>query len=113
MGALLALLVLFRLAVPAGWMIAPAGAGGPGLVLCESAAPAPAGHHRHEPLPAKHKSGLCPFASLASPTLPLTPPLVGIPAGPAEPAPAVPPPAGYAPSPAAPPPPATGPPLPV
>ncbi|MFL6843454.1 MAG: DUF2946 family protein [Allosphingosinicella sp.] len=83
-GALLALLLVFRLLVPAGWMIAPSQAGGPGFVLCDgavAAAPAMHGHARdHDgPAPAKTSDGHCPYAALASPALPPAPPSITVP----------------------------------
>ncbi|HEX8482838.1 MAG TPA: hypothetical protein VF650_13130 [Allosphingosinicella sp.] len=118
---LLALLLLFRLLIPAGYMIAPDDSGRPGLVLCaaSSGATAPdAGHSSPDGHPASEPSKPgeipCPFAALAAPPLPPAPPALPPPA-----------PVGAAPplltpgtnagmlSLAAPPPPATGPPLPV
>lgn len=117
-AALLALVLLFRLLVPGGYMIGSDDAGRIGLILCGSAGAAAAEsdeHHKagHE-MPAEPVQPPCPYAALAAPVLPPLPPL------------AVPPPpigdsrteSGWEgdpvrPAPAAPPPPATGPPLPV
>lgn len=117
---ILALLLLFRLLVPSGYMIAPDHEGRPGLALC--AAPAQAAseaalHGGHDgqpadPAPAKSAEPPCAFAALGAPPLPPAPPAVAprvsaaaappaLPEGPALPRPA----------PAAPLPPATGPPL--
>jgi hypothetical protein len=76
----LALLLLFRLLIPSGYMIAPDREGNPGLEFC--AAPAQASrhgdHHRHPagPAPAKPGERPCPFAALAAPPLPPAPPAV-------------------------------------
>ena len=115
----LALLLLFRLLIPSGYMIAPDSEGRPGFALC--AAPARAAvqaamHGAHDghpdPAPAGASEIPCAFAALAAPPLPPQPPLV--------------PPRSQAPAdplelpgasdlrqvaPAAPPPPARGPPL--
>ena len=116
----LALLLLFRLLIPSGYMIAPDSEGKPGLALC--AAPARAavqaalhrGHDGHPADPAPSRAGEipCAFAALAAPPLPPGPPVV-VPRIPA---------AALAPvlpanrdlrrvAPASPPPPARGPPL--
>lgn len=121
--ALLAFVLLFRLLIPAGYMIAPDETGRPGLVLCAGVAGAAAeperhgdGHDGHPAAPEPSKPGElpCPQAALAAPPLPpapsaLLPPMA---AGTEPP--------GLAPTDglhrlalAAPPPPATGPPLPV
>jgi hypothetical protein len=117
----LALLLLFRLLIPAGYMIAPDQQGRPGLTLCAAPvrAAAPAGHGGHDggsadPSPSQPGAGPCPYAALAAPPLPPEPPAVPSPL----PAPALPlelTAGGELPriTPAAPPPPATGPPLPV
>ena len=114
----LALVLLFRLLIPAGYMITPAGAGQPALVLCAAASPAavdPAPRHGHEghsdSAPAKPVDPPCPFAALAAPALPPSPPAA--PASPtfADSADAAEAAAGRrGPGLAAPPPPATGPP---
>jgi hypothetical protein len=110
---LLALVLVFRLLVPAGFMISPDHSG---LVFCS--APAPSGeaahHDGHSAAPAKAGDGPCPYAAMAAPPLPPAPPMVFEPA----PASAAPPIAPAAQSDlsrglAAPPPPATGPPLPA
>jgi hypothetical protein len=116
----LALLLLFRLLIPSGYMIAPDREGRPGLVLCAAPAQAAAqspshgGHDNHpaDPAPSKPGERPCPFAALAAPPLPPAPPgvLPRIPAAamaPDLPAPAELPRVARA----APPPPATGPPL--
>lgn len=80
--SLLAFVLLFRLLIPAGYMIAPDGEGRPGLILC--AAPAkpiakPAlhsGHDRHPADPASPSEPPCAYAALAAPPLPPEPPLV-------------------------------------
>jgi hypothetical protein len=117
---MLALLLLFRLLVPTGYMIAPDHQGKPGLVLC--AAPAqpvakPAGHRGHDGQPSDRSPSKpgerpCPFAALAAPPLPTAPPAVLPPAPAAVAAPDLP--ARAEPlqvARAAPPPPSTGPPL--
>ena len=81
---LLALLLLFRLLIPSGYMIAPDHHGRPGLTLC--AAPAqtaaePARHGGHagepdDPFPSKPGERPCPFAALAPPPLPPEPPVL-------------------------------------
>lgn len=118
--AALALLLLFRLLIPSGYMIAPNAEGRPGLALC--AAPAQAaveaamkgGHDSHPADPARSEAGQlpCAFASPAAPPLPPDLPAVT----PQVPVAAVPPAiAGAAVAVrvvfAAPPPPSTGPPL--
>jgi hypothetical protein len=116
----LALLLLCRLLIPSGYMIAPDSEGRPGFALC--AAPARAavraalhGSHADHPadsVPSKADELPCAFAALAAPPLPPAPPVVmprlqsgtlapDVPAEPdARPVAS-----------AAPPPPATGPPL--
>ncbi|MEA3052394.1 MAG: hypothetical protein QOG72_1297 [Sphingomonadales bacterium] len=116
---LLALVLLFRLLIPAGYMIGSDGGGRPGLILCGAAAviahhPAHHGHDGRSEAPAKPDGHPCPFAALSAPPVPsaapaVVPPLLS---------PASPPAVGQAetmarPALAAPPPPATGPPLPV
>lgn len=72
----LALLLLFRLLIPSGYMIAHDLAGAPGLVLC--AAPAqPAeqlhpGHDGHpvDPAPPASDERPCAYAALAAPPIP-------------------------------------------
>ncbi|MEA3064426.1 MAG: hypothetical protein QOJ27_865, partial [Sphingomonadales bacterium] len=73
-GALLALLLLFRLLVPAGYMIAPDETGRPVLALCGGAGAEPAvgptrGHRHHghpgAPVPPKPDGHSCPIAALA------------------------------------------------
>jgi hypothetical protein len=118
----LALLLLFRLLIPSGYMIAPDRDGRPGLELCAAPARAAAdaaingGHDRHpaDQAPAETRELPCAFAAPAAPPLPPEPPAVA----PRSPAAAVPPDMPTGPSlvrvaPAAPRPPATGPPLPV
>ena len=80
--AALALLLVFRLLIPAGYMIAPDAEGRPGLALC--AAPARAaveaamagGHDRHPdaPIPAETGELPCAYAAPAAPPLPPDPP---------------------------------------
>lgn len=119
---LLAFILLFRLLIPAGYMIAPDSSGRPGLALCGAPAAAaadqrPEHHEGHGEAPAPARPGElpCPLAALSAPPLPPAPPVLL----PPEPAAAAPPAApartGGVDSPAlaAPPPPATGPPLPV
>jgi hypothetical protein len=120
--AALALLLLFRLLIPSGFMIAPDQEGRPGLVLCSAPAQAAAetaqhpGHDGHPDDPAPSKPGEipCPFAALAAPPLQPEPPAVE----PKVRAVAVPPELPANPgfprvAPASPPPPARGPPIPV
>lgn len=113
----LTLLLLFRLFIPSGYMIAPDHDGRPGLVLCSAPAQpaeAPAHHDGHpaDPAPSKPAEPPCAFAALGAPPLPPEPPALpptvpaaaaapDLPAGPALPLIAA----------AAPPPPATGPPV--
>ena len=109
MLAMLALALLSRTLIPAGYMIAPSD-GWPVLTLCEApAAPASMHHDGHDP-PAKPKP-TCAYAALASPALPPAPPPFAAPPSPPE---TVPPgwmaPASVSPGPASPPPPSTGPP---
>jgi hypothetical protein len=115
----LALLLLFRLLIPSGYMVAPDHSGRPGLALCAASSGAAVqpvlhdGHagHRTDPAPAKPGERPCPFAALAAPPLPPTPPAL-----PPRAQAAFVPPAFPAPTdlprvaPAAPPPPARGPP---
>jgi hypothetical protein len=110
--ALLALVLVLRTAIPAGYMIAPS-SGGLAFTLCEASVPAPSPHHQGHETPAKPKPP-CAYAALAAPALPPGPPLVLAPPPPPEASPA----GGagtaaIAPEPASPPPPSTGPPLPV
>lgn len=118
--AALALLLLFRLLIPAGYMIAPDAQGRPGLALC--AAPARAaveagmkgGHDRHPEAPVPTGTGElpCAYAAPASPPLPPEPPAIAPPIAAASAAPDLPAVAVLARvMPAAPPPPSTGPPL--
>lgn len=115
----LALLLLFRLLIPSGYMIAPDHEGRPGLALCAAparAAAEPAAHgdhdgHPSDPAPSKPGERPCPFAAVAAPPLPPAP--AALPAGvpavaalPDLPASSDPPRVARA----APPPPATGPP---
>lgn len=117
---MLALLLLFRLLIPSGYMIAPDHHGRPGLALCGAPAQAdaePARHGDHagnpaDPSPSKPGERPCPFAAMAAPPLPPEPaavlaqvPADGVP--PDLPARADLPRVASA----APPPPATGPPL--
>ncbi|HEX8448821.1 MAG TPA: hypothetical protein VF652_04455 [Allosphingosinicella sp.] len=118
-SAALALLLLFRLLIPSGYMIAPDSDGRPGLALC--AAPARAAvqaamhgiHDGHsDPAPSRSDETPCAFAALAAPPLPPEPPVLEPhfhPAAVAPDLPANPHPRRIAP--AAPPPPARGPPL--
>src|SRR5688500_9510329 len=121
--ALLAFVLLFRLLIPTGYMIAPDETGRPGLVLCAGTvggAAEPARHggghdgHPAAPEPSKPGEPPCPHAALAAPPLPPAPPALLPPREVATE------PSGLAPTDglrtlalAAPPPPATGPPLPV
>ncbi len=109
MLALLALVLLFRTLIPAGYMIAPA-PGGLALTLCEAPAPPASPHHQGHEAPAKPKQP-CAYAALAAPALPPAPPLIEAPPPRAESIPtarialySIPP------GPASPPPPSTGPP---
>lgn len=117
--SVLALLLLFKLLVPAGYMIAAGGDGAPGLVLCSPEAQPRAqtadhgGHDRAPADQAPSSSGdrPCAFAALGAPPLPPPPPALP----PQAPTAAVPPDLPEAPAlrrlgAAAPPPPATGPP---
>lgn len=119
LAPVLALLLLFRLLVPSGYMIAPDRDGRPGLALCSMPAQPSSpqsiggGHEGHGEDPAAPAPGErpCPYAALTAPPLPPAPPAV-----PAHPAAAALPP-DLPPAPglprvaaAAPPPPATGPP---
>jgi hypothetical protein len=109
MLAMLALVLLFRTLVPAGYMIAPS-AGWPILTPCEAPAPSASADHDGHHTPAEPKQP-CAYAALASPVLPPAPAEIGAP--PTVPGPA---PAGRAdrdpflPGPASFPPPSTGPP---
>ena len=116
---LLALVLVFRLLVPAGYMIDPAQAG---LVFCSPPATAAAqagGHggadgHPGAPAPGKADERPCAYAALAAPPLPTVPPAF-LPPTPDEASPPVLPAAQGRSRPglAAPPPHATGPPMPV
>jgi hypothetical protein len=119
-SAALVLLLMFRLLIPSGYMIAPDSEGKPGLALC--AAPARAavqaslhrGHDGHpaDSVPDKTAELPCPFAALSAPPLPPAPPILvpmALAAPPAPDRPAAPGPRAV--TPAAPPPPATGPPV--
>jgi hypothetical protein len=118
---LLALVLLFRLVVPSGYMIAPDKSGLPGLVLCVGAAAEAVerAHHGHdsdpaEPAPPESAEVPCPYAALAAPPLPPAPPAYAEPAPAPEAVPASESRRRIAQSRlAAPPPPSTGPPLPV
>lgn len=118
----LALVLLFRLLVPGGYMIGTDHAGRPGLVLCAGTAAATAERASHQghgggseaPAPAESGTTPCAYAALGTPPLPPAPPVLP------TPSPAVGPTLAGAPldgvrhsALAAPPPPATGPPLPV
>jgi hypothetical protein len=94
LSGLFFLALLLRALVPAGFMIGTAASGAPALVICPGVEVAPAVHamtmkggmpaHRHDP--ATHRDAPCPFAAMAAPTLPPTPPAVVVPpAPPAEP----------------------------
>lgn len=114
--SLLALLLLFRLFIPSGYMIAPDHEGRPGLALCAAqvqtaAEPEHHGGHPADPAPSRSGELPCAFAAPAAPPLPPTPPALpprvpaaaaapDLPAGPALARPVL----------ASPPPPATGPP---
>jgi hypothetical protein len=80
---LLAFVLLFRLLIPTGYMIAPDESGRPGLVLCAFTVGAAAdptrhggGHDGHPAAPEPSKPGEipCPHAALAAPPLPPAPP---------------------------------------
>jgi hypothetical protein len=118
--AFLFVALLLKLLVPAGYMLAPAAAGGLQFAPCagtEQVRTAVEGEHAglphdragHEP--AKHREAPCPFAALASPVLPPSPPATqAVPVAPAA-VPELAPAARMATAAlAAPPPPATGPP---
>jgi hypothetical protein len=120
-AALFRLLLLFRLLIPAGYMIAPDDSGRPALALCSGVGAAVErgqghGHDGHPaaPAPSKPSALPCPFAALAPPPLPPAPPVLPPPA-PAVAAPqaALPLDILSRPALAAPPPPATGPPIPA
>lgn len=81
--AALALLLLFRLLIPSGYMIVPDHEGRPGLALCAAPGQAAAeaalhgghdGHPADDPAPSRPGEIPCPFAALASPPLPPEPP---------------------------------------
>ena len=79
----LALLLLFRLLIPSGYMIAPDPEGTPGLALCAGPARAAvqaAMHGTHDghpdPAPSSPDEIPCAFAALAAPPLPPEPPVV-------------------------------------
>ena len=118
-SAALALMLLFRLLIPSGYMIAPDPDGKPGLALC--AAPARAAvraamhgvHDEHsDPAPSRPDETPCAFAALAAPPLPPEPPVLEphFRSAAVAPAPAANPDLRQI-APAAPPPPARGPPL--
>jgi hypothetical protein len=115
----LALLLLFRLLIPAGYMIAPDHQGRPGLVLCAAPARESAQPERHaghvdrsaDKAPSKLGERPCPFAALAAPPLPPAPPAIPPRAPAAVVAPDLPPADLPRVARAAPSPPATGPPL--
>ncbi|HYI41569.1 MAG TPA: DUF2946 family protein [Allosphingosinicella sp.] len=121
LSSLLTLLLVFRLLIPAGYMIAPDHEGRPGLALCAVPAPAVAeaalhgGHDDHpvDSAPSGPAERPCAFAALAAPPLPPAPPAV--PPHLAAVAPLDLPAVADFPrvAPASPPPPARGPPLPV
>jgi hypothetical protein len=111
-AALLALVLLSRLLIPAGYMVGPTDSGQPGLVLCGAAAAPHSGHQPGHHSPSKPAERPCPFAALAAPVLPPSPialPPTIVLALPTA-APIVSP---VSPPPAAPLPPARGPPLPA
>lgn len=90
----LALLLLFRLLIPSGYMIAPDRDGAPGLVLC--AAPAQAaerevhtGHDGHpvDPAPPASDERPCAYAALAAPPTPPEAPILPAPSAAGSPAP--------------------------
>ena len=103
--------LVLRTFVPAGYMIGPAAAGSPALILCPDAGPIPQSHGKHHHgHPATHKESPCPYAALAAPALPPAPVLLA-----PQPLPRAAPAmfaalAASAPPLAAPPPPSTGPP---
>lgn len=110
---LLALVLAFRLLIPAGYMIAP---GQDGLVFCGPVAAQPAlhdGHEGHPDAPAAPTAGElpCPYAAVAAPPVPQAPPAI-LPPLRAEGAPphSIPAEGRILTAMAAPPPPATGPP---
>ena len=74
MLALVALVLLFRTLIPAGYMIAPS-SGWPTLTLCEAPAPPASVHHEGHHPPAKPKPP-CAYAALAAPVLPPAPPAI-------------------------------------
>lgn len=81
--SVLALVLLFRLLIPSGYMIAPDGDGRPGLILCAGQALTAAepslhdGHDAHPADPAPDpQEPPCAYAALAAPPLPPEPPLV-------------------------------------
>jgi hypothetical protein len=120
--AVLALLLLFRLLIPSGYMIAPDHEGKPGLVLCAAPAGAAAeperdgGHEGHpaDPAPSGPAETPCAFAALAAPPIPPEPPALA-PQAAAAAAPSDLPASADLPrvARASPPPPARGPPIPV
>jgi hypothetical protein len=114
------LALMLRAMVPAGFMVGNAATGGPALILCPGFEPPPPVHamamrghvpaHRHDP--ATHREAPCPFAALAAPAVPPSPPLIAAPAAlPHAPAGQLLLRAASPPRLAAPPPPATGPPI--
>ena len=122
MPTALALILLFRLLIPSGYMIAPDHDGTPSLTLCAVPAPAAAriarhgGHDDHsadpaDPSPSKPGERPCPFAAVAAPPIPTEPPALA-PQAPAHSVPPALPDRSHRPrvATAAPPPPATGPP---
>jgi hypothetical protein len=81
--AVLTLLLLFRLLIPSGYMIAPDLDGTPGLALCAAPAQAAAeaalhgghdGHPAGDSMPSRPGEIPCPFAAIAAPPLPPQPP---------------------------------------
>lgn len=117
--SLLALVLLFRLLIPSGYMIAPDQAGRLGLALCGVPAEAAArsashgGHDAHpaDSAPSRPGEAPCPFAAVSAPPLPPEPPTLA-PRGPVSSVSQDPTPHRDHPrvARAAPPPPATGPP---
>jgi hypothetical protein len=119
--SLLLTAMMLRMLVPAGYMLAPDGAGAPRLVQCDGlgAPPPPSAHAMHQGdhsrpqhAPAHHAQAPCPYAALSAPVLPPLPPLLlPLPIPPDMAAPAAAASSLHRPGAAAPLPPATGPPL--
>jgi hypothetical protein len=83
LAGLFVLALTLRAMVPAGFMVGAAASGAPALVLCPGFEPPPPVHamamrghapsHHHDP--AAHREAPCPFAALAAPAVPPSPPL--------------------------------------